>query len=100
MMKKLHQKKAFTLIEVLMATAILVFGILSCLTFFAKQMYTVQQAQDMSVAAMHADALLETMESYSTRSAITAEEWSAMSGRRRAGVGGGGCAECRPLLHF
>lgn len=71
----LRQKKAFTLIELLLAVFILAFGIASILQLFSQSILSSNAAWDLTVASSHAETLLEEMQSRETLDSIISENW-------------------------
>jgi len=70
-----HQK-GFTLLELLIASYILIIGISSTLLLNVNAMASSQFAWDLTVATSHAEHVLEEMQVQDTLSAITNIDWN------------------------
>ena len=66
-----------TLIELLMATFVLTFGIMSALLFFSQSMIVTDFAGDITVASSHAEYLMEEMRDRKTLMNITSTNWES-----------------------
>ena len=68
-------KKAFTLIEVLISALILGFALGSLMFLFTKASMATEILKNTTIAANHARRVLEEMRIYNNRSPIAAEDW-------------------------
>ena len=71
----LRLNKGFTLVEVLVATYILLIGICSMLSLFIYFMAAGQAAWDRTLATSHAENVLEAMQTRATLSDIVSTDW-------------------------
>lgn len=71
------EKKGFTFIELLVAVFILALGIISTINFFITAQASTKYAQDLTVAATHAESVLESMRTKTALAQITATDWAA-----------------------
>ncbi len=72
---KFTQKKAFTLVELLIAVFILVGAISGILMLFTTSMLSSQQAWDTTVATFHGEHVLEEMQARDSLNSILAVDW-------------------------
>ena len=78
-MKRARARRAFTLIEVLIAFAILAIGMVGVMAAFASAIDLHKRGVDQTSAAMLADTILETKQAQALEGA-TADEMSTKSG--------------------
>lgn len=67
----------FTLAELLVATFVLVVGVLSALLFFSNAMNATQYAGDITEASSHGEYVLEEMKTRTTLANIANTDWGA-----------------------
>ena len=72
-----NKNNGFTLVELLVAVAVLAFGVTGTLLFFINAMTAREYAEDLAVASTHAEMVLEEAITESTLADITAEDWAA-----------------------
>ena len=70
-------KKGLTFAELLVAVFVLSIGILSVLLFYTNSMRAVDYAQDLTIATIHGEYVLEEMQTRNTLANITATDWTA-----------------------
>ena len=77
--KKTQRKKknGFTLAELLVAIAVLAFGVTGTLLFFSNAMAAREYAEDLTIASTHAEFILEEIVTKSALADITAADWTA-----------------------
>ena len=71
------RKSGFTLAELLVAIAVLAFGVTGTLLFFTNAMAAREYAEDLAVASTHTEMVLEEAITESTLANITAKDWAA-----------------------
>ncbi len=72
----LKKHGGFTLLEVLIATFVLVLGIVSTFLFFTNAMTSTQYAADVTTATSHAEYVFEEMKTRAALSDITNTNWT------------------------
>ncbi len=77
MIIKMRGSSGFTLAELLVATFVLVVGVLSALLFFSNAMNATQYAGDVTEATSHGEYVLEEMKTRTTLANIAGTNWSA-----------------------
>ena len=71
---KLKDNRGITLVEILVATFVLMIGTLSGLKFFVGAVASTKYAEDLTIASTHAEYVFEEMKTRGTRSEITQED--------------------------
>ena len=71
------KNNGFTLAELLVAIAVLSFGVTGTLLFFTNAMTAREYAEDLATASTHAEMVLEEAITENTLTDITAEDWAA-----------------------
>jgi prepilin-type N-terminal cleavage/methylation domain-containing protein len=83
-MKTITNKKAFSLVEIMVTVLILTVGILGTLLYFTTGLKSTEAARDITVATTHGEYLLEEMCVRPTLLNITGTNWNTW--RTQAGL--------------
>lgn len=83
-MKTIINKKAFTLVEIMVTVFILTVGIVGVLLYFTTGLRSTEVARDLTVATTHGEYVLEEMYVRPTLLNITGSDWDTW--RTQAGL--------------
>lgn len=82
-------KRAFTLIELMIASSILVVALLGLLGVFTSSFGLIESGRNLTVALNHARCVMEELRDCNIPSFITVQDWAAWA--QADAPGGGGC---------